>query len=281
MTKVNKEHFAFPFRKLSACLPAILLAAALCGCRNTGKEAERPVTFRLMTYNIHHGEGLDGKIDLQRIANLIKSEKADIVSLQEVDKGVPRTEHRDLCAELAALTGMTGIFGKNYDLEGGEYGNAVLTRFPVKAWTNLRYAMIGHGEQRGLLQLRLDVKGRELVLMDTHMDCRPADKERMLSAGEIQRAAARYAGAPILLSGDFNDLPRSRVYNKLSETLDDTWGMSGSGPGITFPEGKQRIDYIWRSREGALTPLKAWIPVSAASDHLPLVVEFRLRRSAE
>jgi len=277
MIKFNKNNLLFTFREISACLPALLLAVALYGCRGASTEAAGPVTFRLMTYNIHHGEGPDGKIDLQKIADLIRKEKADIVSLQEVDKGVPRTDHRDLCAELAALTGMTGIFSKNYDLEGGDYGNAVLTRFPVKDRTNLHYVMLRPGEQRGLLQLRLDVKGRELVVMNTHMDCSPGDDERMHSAGEIQRAVARYAGTPVILSGDFNDLPRSRVYNKLSETLEDTWGIAGSGEGVTYPGDKQRIDYVWRSREGALTPLKAWTPVSASSDHLPLMVEFKLR----
>lgn len=281
MIKTDNNRLSFPFRKLCTCLPAFLLAAALSGCRAVSQDAARSVTFRMMTYNIHHGEGLDGKIDLRRIADLIKREKADIVSLQEVDKGVPRTDHRDLCAELAALTGMTGIFGKNYDLEGGEYGNAVLTRFPVKTWRNLHYVMMKPGEQRGLLQLRLDVKGRDLVLMNTHFDDSPEDDERMQSVNELPRAAASYAPAPMILSGDFNDLPHSRVYNKLSETLDDTWTMAGSGAGITYPGDNQRIDYVWRSRDGALTPLKAWIPVSAASDHLPLVVEFRLRQSAE
>ena len=59
-----------------------------------------------MTYNIHHGEGLDGRVDTARIAALIKQERADIVALQEVDKGVRRTALRDLTAELASLTGM-------------------------------------------------------------------------------------------------------------------------------------------------------------------------------
>ena len=58
-----------------------------------------PFLFRVMTYNIHHGEGLDGKVDIQRIADLIKQERADVVALQEVDKGTERTARRDLGAE--------------------------------------------------------------------------------------------------------------------------------------------------------------------------------------
>jgi len=126
---------------------ASLLAGCLSGCQSA-REQEAPKTFRVMTYNIHHGEGLDGKVDLQRIADLIKREQADIVALQEVDKGVERTARRDCPGELAALTGMSCVFSNNYHYQGGEYGNAVLTRFPVKRWTNRHYEMLRPGEQR-------------------------------------------------------------------------------------------------------------------------------------
>src|SRR5439155_26275097 len=114
---------------------------------------------------IHHGEGLDGKIDLMRISQLITSEGADVVALQEVDRGVARTARRDFPAELAALTGMKCVFNNNYDYQNGEYGNAVLSRFPVKSWTNTHYKMLREGEQRGILRLVLDVHGRDVVFM--------------------------------------------------------------------------------------------------------------------
>ncbi|HOW90477.1 MAG TPA: endonuclease/exonuclease/phosphatase family protein [Elusimicrobiales bacterium] len=263
--------------KITLRLSALLLALALSGCRATAQEAVRPYVFRMMTYNIHHGEGLDRKVDLERIAALIKREKADIVALQEVDKGVPRTDYRDLTAELSALTGMTGVFSNNYNFQGGEYGNAMLTRFPVKRWTNLHYVMIRPGEQRGLLQLVLDAGGRELVVMNTHIDYRTDDEERMLNVGEIHRVAAQYGDVPMLISGDFNDLPGSRVHKKLAEVFDDVWETAGSGEGVTFPGDKHRIDYVWRARNAALSAIKAWTVQSDASDHLPLVVEFSFR----
>src|SRR5687768_9961267 len=74
---------------------------------------ESQPTFRVMTYNIHHGEGVDGKLDLERIATLIQQERADLVALQEVDRGVTRTAKRDLAKELAELTDMHHVFGKN------------------------------------------------------------------------------------------------------------------------------------------------------------------------
>src|SRR6185295_732374 len=82
------------------------------GCSST-RESQPPATIRVMTYNIHHGEGLDGKVDLLRIAELIKREGADLVALQEVDKGVARTARRDLPGELAELTGLSCVFSNN------------------------------------------------------------------------------------------------------------------------------------------------------------------------
>src|ERR1039457_3390022 len=124
------------------------------GCSTSTKPATSK-TFRVMTYNIHHGEGLDGRVDLQRIADLIKREGADIVALQEVDKGVARTARRDLSGELSRLAGMTCVFSNNFHYQGGEYGNAVLTRFRVLSRTNQFYQMLRTNEQRGLLQLTL------------------------------------------------------------------------------------------------------------------------------
>ena len=260
------------------------LAVALCavcflgGCR-TNSPSAAPQTFRVMTYNIHHGEGLDGKVDLLRIAESIKREVADIVALQEVDKGVERTARRDLPDELAALTGMTCIFSNNYHHQGGEYGNAVLTRFPIKHWTNTHYQKVNEMEQRGILQLTLDVRGRELVFMATHLDHRPDDAARWSNVGEIEALEKQYRGRPLILCGDFNDTPESRVCRRINQTFEDTWRRAGNGTGFTIPAEKprKRIDYIWISKEKSLVPLKIWVPQSEASDHLPVVAEFQYR----
>lgn len=257
---------------------AVALCAALCGCAQFTK-SDAPVTLRVMTYNIHHGEGLDGRVDTARIAALIQQERADIVALQEVDKGVRRTALRDLTAELASLTGLTGIFSNNFHYQGGEYGNAVLTRFPVKRWTNHHYKMLRPNEQRGILQLKLDVHGRDLVVMNTHIDSRPDDAERWLNVGEIEVLTKKHGDTPVILCGDFNNLPTGRVYERLNASFQDAWAKVGVGAGFSFPanSANRRIDYIWFTRPEALKPVKAWLPKSTASDHLPLVAEFELR----
>ena len=258
-----------------ACVSLLALGAV--GCQSAGKAATSN-TFRVMTYNIHHGEGLDRKVDLQRIADLIKHEQADIVALQEVDKGVQRTAKRDCPAELAALTGMTCVFSNNYHYQGGDYGNAVLTRFPVKHWTNHHYKMLRPGEPRGLLQVVLEVHGRELVFLDTHLDARRDDAERWSSAAELEEALQPYRDQPMIFCGDFNDTPDSRTCQKLAQQFTDTWKAIGEGDGFTIPAEKprKRIDYIWTSKEPAIQALKIWVPESEASDHRPVMAEFKL-----
>ena len=220
-------------RFLSRVLAALLLLA-LADCQSSPRQ-DAPQTFRVMTYNIHHGAGLDGKVDLPRIAALIRREQTDIVALQEVDRGVARTARRDLPAELAALTGLTCVFSNNFHYQGGEFGNAVLTRFPLKQCANTHYQMLQPGEQRGLLQLVLNIHHRELVFMNTHIDQRRDDAERLMSASEIQQIIQPYGSRPMMICGDFNDSPGSRTHAKMEEKFEDTWKLIGQGQGFTFP----------------------------------------------
>jgi endonuclease/exonuclease/phosphatase family metal-dependent hydrolase len=269
---------AFPRAVFARFVLASLLLAWAVGCQSAGKQ-DGSRTFRVMTYNIHHGEGVDRRLDFQRIAGLIKREQTDIVALQEVDKGVQRTARRDCPAELAALTGMTCVFSNNFHFQGGEYGNAVLTRFPVKRWTNQHYKMVRAGEQRGLLQVVLDVHGHELVFLDTHVDYRADDSERLLNAAEILETIQAYRGRPIILCGDFNDTPGSRTHQKVAQAFTDAWMAAGAGDGFTIPadQPRKRIDYIWLGKEPPIDVLRVWVPQSEASDHLPVVGEFGLR----
>jgi endonuclease/exonuclease/phosphatase family metal-dependent hydrolase len=262
----------------SLCLLAVaLLALFVTSCRTPPKSAPDPTTFRVMTFNIQHGRGLDGQVNLERIAAVILREGADLVALQEVDKGVARTARRDLPAELAALTGMTAIFSNNFHFQGGEYGNAILSRFPIRHWENRHYEMLRLGEQRGLLQATVTIAGRELLLLNTHIDYRGDDAERWLNVAEIETVARAHPGIPIILSGDFNDTSGSRVHRRLSETFTDVWAVAGAGAGDTYPanEPRKRIDFIWLSRAAAIKPLRAWVPTTDASDHRPVVAEFQ------
>src|SRR5688572_3660564 len=82
--------------------------------------------LRVLTYNIHHGEGTDARFDLERLARIIREARPDLVALQEVDRRTRRASGVDQAAELGRLTGMNVVFGKAMDHDGGEYGQAIL-----------------------------------------------------------------------------------------------------------------------------------------------------------
>src|SRR5205807_4129654 len=90
-------------------------------------------TIRVMTYNIHVGVGMDKKLDLPRIASVINQQHPDLVGLQEVDRGVERTQRKDEIAELAKLTKMDYAFAFNLKYQGGQYGVAILSKSSILA----------------------------------------------------------------------------------------------------------------------------------------------------
>ena len=264
------------FTRLLLCLAVSLVLASPGISITTMAAAKRSI--RVMTFNIHHGEGVDGKIDLNRIAEVILSQKADIVALQEVDRTVERTARRDLIAELAALTGMNYGFGKNIDYQGGDYGNAILSRFPIINQQNHLFRMVLPGEQRGLLQVVLQVEGKQLVLLNTHLDHRRDDGDRLSNIDEIEQILGKYKGLPVILCGDFNDTPDSPTLRKVEKIFVDSWRHGGKGEGFSYSstEPQKRIDYVFVKKGKALAPGRAWVALSNASDHLPVIVEFKL-----
>lgn len=264
---------ARPIRYLP-CLTACILLTLAVACR-TGPGVRGPQTLRVLTYNIHHGEGVDGRLDVERIASLIREHQPDLVALQEVDRGVARTQRRDLPAEFAKLTGLQVVFGKNIDHQGGEYGNAILSRHPIVAFTNRHYRMLHEGEQRGLLAATVEVHGEPLVFMVTHLDFRPDPAERLSNVAEIKAAAARHPEQLVIVAGDFNDHPDGAVHRAMKESFTDAWERRGEGSGFTYSSTapKSRIDYVYVGTAGGWSVTRAEVLASPASDHLPLLVE--------
>jgi endonuclease/exonuclease/phosphatase family metal-dependent hydrolase len=140
--------------------------------------------------------------------------------------------------------------------------------------------MIREGEQRGLLQVSLQVGTRELLLWNTHLDYRPDDVERWSSAGEILEEFARSKEElPVVLCGDLNDVPESRTLVRLKDRFMDAWESAGAGESRTHSSAipSKRIDYILIRRGSGIRVLKAWTIDSRASDHRPVVADLEWR----
>jgi endonuclease/exonuclease/phosphatase family metal-dependent hydrolase len=251
---------------LSLTLPAL----------SKGQAAE-PIRLRVLSYNIHHGEGIDGKLDLERIAKVILSVKPDLVALQEVDQKAKRSGSVDQPTELARLTKMHVVFGANIELEGGHYGNAVLSRFPITWHENHLLPNVDSGEQRGVLAAKIAVPNVEqpLLLLASHFDHRSNTNERVQSAQAVNDLVKENTH-PALLMGDLNDV----VGSDTLKLLDTAWQRTSDKPLPTIPVGQpnRQIDFI------LFRPASRWkvietrvLDEAVASDHRALfsVLDFQ------
>src|SRR6266487_5513735 len=117
-------------------------------------------TIRVMTYNIHVGVGMDKKLDLVRIASVINKQHPDLVGLQEVDRGVERTQRIDEIADIAKLTKMDYAFAFNLKYQGGQYGVAILSRYTIRSFDHRLYKNTREAERRGFIRAEIRIGGR-------------------------------------------------------------------------------------------------------------------------
>ena len=264
-------------KRFSLCLFLTALGLlAFTGCK---PPKVSPIIFRVMTYNIHHGEGLDGKVDLERIAKVINDANADAVALQEVDKNTERTGGIDMAADLAKRTNMHFAFGANLDFQGGKYGTAILSKHPIDSVENHVLKQARDGEPRGVLQAVLDVGQGQVLFAGTHLDHTKDQAERLFSQAQFDDLFAKHERLPAIFSGDFNDTPDSELHKRMREKWTDSWSLAGQGPGLTMTSAQptRRIDYIWVSDPKNFNLRWVDVPVTDASDHLPVVAEMEFK----
>lgn len=233
------------------------------------------VRLNVMSYNIHIGIGMDKKLDLARIAEVIKQQHVDIVGLQEVDRGVERTGRVDEIKELAHLTGMDYAFAHNLDYQGGQYGVAVLSRFPIFVIDHRRYANRRERERRGFIRVEIEVGGRRLNFVTTHLDYQFKDG-RIFETEQLLKALEDVRG-PLLIVGDFNEEPPGGAYDMMLKAgFADTWTQAAAA-GLTYPADKPTkcIDYVFYRDFSADVHAAASVPDTLASDHRPLVVSLK------
>jgi len=231
-----------------------------------------------MTYNIHVGVGMDKKLDLPRIAKVINDQKPDLVGLQEVDRGVERTQHIDEIADLAKLTKMDYAFAFNLPYQGGQYGVAILSRFRILATDHRHYKNLREAERRGFIRAEVLAHGQKLNFVTTHLDYQYEDG-RVFETEQLLKALENVAG-PLIVVGDFNDVPTGGAYRLMRGSFVDAWSMSNpNSEGFSYPADKptKRIDYIFTRSADRIKTKRAWIPETLASDHVPVVAELEIR----
>jgi acetylornithine deacetylase/succinyl-diaminopimelate desuccinylase-like protein/endonuclease/exonuclease/phosphatase family metal-dependent hydrolase len=231
-----------------------------------------------MTYNIHVGVGMDKKLDLQRIADVINRERPDVVGLQEVDRGVKRTEGKDEIAELAAMTRMEYAFAPNLDYQGGKYGVAILSRFPIKNTVHRMFENKREAERRGMLLVEIELDRKPLTFVTTHLDYQFEDG-RLFESEQLLKFLAEVKG-PLIVVADLNDVPSGSAYQLMRTKFDDAWVTSrAKGDGFSYPADKpaKRIDHIFYGK--SVRAKKGWVVESQASDHVPVVAELDIQQA--
>lgn len=240
--------------------------------------ADAKRTLRIMTYNIHVGVGMDKKLDLQRIADVINAARPDLVGLQEVDRGVRRTEGKDEIVELAAMTKMEYAFAPNLDYQGGKYGVAILSRLPIKNTEHRLFENKREAERRGMLRIEVEVERKTLHFVTTHLDYQFEDG-RLFETEQLLKFLDGVNG-PTIVVLDLNDIPTGSAYKLMRTKFADAWATSGAKTdGFSYPADKpvKRIDHIFYRPGDRIRARKSWVIETLASDHIPVVSELEIK----
>jgi len=238
--------------------------------------------LRLMSYNIHGCVGMDGHISTERIARVIARYNPDIIALQELDVGRLRSGRMDQTDLIARKLEMKYHFNPAFRWKDEQYGNAILSRYPmalIKSGSLPKVAGNGKSEDRGALWVSIEFEGKKIHVFNTHLSLWPKERvlqaEALLSEEWLQHPDCQ---GPVILCGDFNALPRSAVYRRISKRLHDSQtALAGHRPRSTwfghYPIS--RIDYVFIDDSfhvhSILVPRTDLDKI--ASDHLPLITE--------
>lgn len=241
---------------------AAAIAAVAFGCVTA--PGQRNGAFRMMSYNIHHGEGMDKKLSVWRVGCAVLSESPRFAGIQEVDRKTERVKGVDSCRTLEKVTGMHATFAKTIDLQGGEYGNVVLSR---EVPLSVRRIPLPGGEPRVLLLCEFG----DCWFGTMHLAV-DSEEARARSVEIIRKAVADCGGKPVFLSGDWNAKPDSVVLAGLKGFL----SVLSSEQEPTFHPRPCCIDYVAvdSAHRGEFTVRgRRVVQNHVASDHMPVVVE--------
>lgn len=275
-------------RRLRVVSPSfgLLLIVAIAGLHllssSSAADDPSPTRLRVLCYNIHYGLGTDGTYDIERLANVIKEARPDLVALQEVDVVVRRSGQIHQARRLGELTGMHVRYGPTQHYDGGLYGNAVLSRLPIQdvVIQPLPYSDSTADRTtypRGAIAATVRLpNGHPLRFISTHFQ-HNVPEDRIAEAEAINRLfATDDDSVPTILAGDMNARPDEEpiqiLLQKWSHAMD-----ADATPTAPSTQPRARIDYVFHRGHGTLRVKSSEvIPESVASDHRPVLVEFEL-----
>jgi endonuclease/exonuclease/phosphatase family metal-dependent hydrolase len=234
--------------------------------------------MRIVTWNIQGGKGMDGRRSITRIAELLRELDADVICLQEVHQQLPWSWFQDQPKKLERLLDYKVIFGPAYRLGIGAYGNAVLSRLPVRSVSHYkmpndiecRRDTFSWAVRRGLMQVIVETPQGPVAVMNTHWSL--VANDRLASAEAIGEIVSQTL-EPVILAGDLNARPNAAEIELLrNRTCLVDAGALMDTPTFRADNPTARIDYVFHSPTLEIRKLEV-IP-TLASDHLALIAEW-------
>lgn len=259
-----------------SCFVLLLFSVVFAG------KAQQSFTIRVMTYNIRHASppSKPTEIDVDTIAAVIGKYKPDLVALQEVDVYTSRsgkTLHE--AKAIAEKLKMHYYFGKAIDFAGGEYGVAILSKFPiVDAQTFALPSANEKAEKRAMIMATVKLNSKNLISFAcTHLDAEEGDDSRLMQIRKIDNLLSKEK-KPVLLAGDLNSEPSGAVIQDLDTKYTRTC-LSDCANSFSNINPNKVIDYIaYRKRDSFKTISHQVLEESYPSDHLPVLAELQFNR---
>ena len=256
-------------------LAGSLLLMTSCSARKVSSGKEGIGQLKVMSYNVHHCNppAKPGVIDIAAIASVINDAKPDLVGLQEIDVNTGRSGKTvNQAAELARLTGMNYHFGKAIDHDGGEYGVAILSKYPISDPRVFPLTSLADlkGEPRILLTANIRLaSGRVIRFANTHLDAQKNPANRMAQIKDINVIASK-ENLPFIITGDFNAYPESEVIKTMEGVFKRT--CNECDPTIPADKPTKSIDFIAFKRQDPFRLVSHQVIAAPhPSDHLPVL----------
>ncbi len=226
--------------------------------------------LRVLTYNIRHGLGSDGVKSIERIRDVLRESRADILFLQEVNRGFGKNPLAKQADWLAKELGCAAAYADNWSL--GPFlgmGNAIISRWPFHSTWNTSLPSVR--ERRGIIQGDIRIKGMAITLMATHWGLQAQERAQQAETCVVLANAVK---TPLIFCGDLNGTSDSEEVTRLlaDASLTDAW--PGCPPTYAIAEPTVRIDYILTRGEFKL--IERGRIETDASDHFAVLAHFDL-----
>ena len=239
-------------------------------------DRNEPLCLRIVTYTVHKCRGMDGRTHPERIASVLERMNPDIVALQEVIGAGPRGSGQE--KKIGQRLGMASVLAPARTLRGHLYGNALLSRVPIRDHTVFDLSEDGL-EPRFLQRVDLSLQGHRIHLYNVHLGT--SQRERGQQAVKLVRILSDPSvRGPKILLGDFNEWRKGPATRLLAEAFQGfsllpflKWRRTYPGILPIF-----HIDHVYY--QGPIEILKVEVPRTLstliASDHMPIMMEMRI-----